>query len=423
MGNSVLSDSASSHRTGPFFGWYLASAGGLMSLCYGFFLAYGFGAFLPHILEDTGWTRAQAGGVYGILGAEISVLAPLFGYIITRFGARKPLLIGSILAAAGLLWASKMDSLAIFYLSFGLAGLGFSTFQFGPTAVIANWFDKKRTLAMGIIFAGPAMSGLLLPLLHWGLTHYGWREMMAFTGAVTFLLCAPLSLLFRFTPEPYGYQVDGEPPVVGESEQQDTDEAAAPKVSFKTLIYSREYWLLAGLYLVAVVGFSGTLPHMLVYFKDVGIDGSLGALSFSFFAVVSVISRIGGGYLADRYGKRKVIQAGLIGLSIGLIACGFISQAWHLIFFVLLVGPGVALLTPTLPALTAEVFGPRSFALAFAYVMVPGVLLSIMAPATVGWIADTYGSYRLAFLICGGMVFVGLPLAWLVPEKRSPMIN
>ena len=412
MSHRVLRTPVGKPPRGPFFGWYLAFAGCLMSLCYGFFLAYGFGAFLPHILEETGWTRAQAGGVYGILGAEISVLAPIYGFVIARFGARKPLLIGSILAAAGLLWASRMESLLTFYLSFGLAGLGFSMFQFAPAAAIANWFDRKRTLAMGIIFAGPAMSGLLLPLLHWGISHHGWRDMMAVTGVITLVVCMPLSLLFRFSPQSYGYQVDGRLAV---SDKPELEQASQRKVSFKMLVGSQEYWLLAGLYLVVVVGFSGTLPHMLVYINDIGIDGSLGALSFSFFAVASVVSRIGGGYLADRYGKPRVILVGLVCLGFGLIACGFISEAWHLAFFVLLVAPGIGVLTPTVPALTAELFGPRYFALAFAYVMVPGVLLSIVAPAFVGWVADAYGSYRPAFLIGGCLALMGLPLAWLLP--------
>ena len=224
-----MSDVDTTPRQGFFFGWYLPIAALVLVLCYGLFLVYGFGVFLPEIIKETGWSKAQAAGVYGVLGAEVGLLAPIYGVIVDRFGSRKPMVIGSALSAVGLLLLSQVESLVSYYACFTLAGLGFGVYYFGPMAAIANWFKKNRALCMGIVLSGAGASSLLLPLLQSLVSDYGWRATMLGTGVATFLVCVPLSLLFRFRPEPYGYTVDGLPPSQ-DSNSDETDQTTSSNI-------------------------------------------------------------------------------------------------------------------------------------------------------------------------------------------------
>ena len=402
-----------------FFGWYLPFAGCLLALCYVIFTLIGFSVYLPHILAETGWSRAEASGVFGILGAEVGLLAPLYGFIVNRFGARGPTVIGSILGALGLMLASQAHSLLFFYFSFGLAGLGFAVYYFGPMASIANWFDKKRTFAMSIVLTGASLAGLLVPALSSAVNDYGWRQTVLAGGVITLLLCVPLSLLFRFRPEPYGYTVDGLP---ASTEQAATNEQApqeAPRVSIRGLLRLPAFWLLMLLFVVANLGFSGILPHLLLFFQDVGLPEKIAALSFTFYGVTSLLGRLSGGVLGDRFDKRRVAATAFALLGVGFVGMSFTSEPWHLVFFVLLMAPGFGMASPVIPSLVADTFGAKPFPIIYSLAIVPGTVITLFAPATVGWSADTFGSYQFAFYSAGGLALLGVLMALKLPAPAE----
>ena len=404
----MLSEMAASRpRGGLFYGWYLSLAGAVLYIVYAGFMGYGFGALLPAILEETGWSRAEASAIYGILGAETGLLAPLFGAIVTRFGTRIPMFLGCLIAGVGLLWMSRMDSLGSYYAAVALAGLGFGVYTFGPLAALANWFDKKRSLAMAIVLTGASLSGLMVPLIYWGVSVYGWRDTVAFAGLVNLLLCAPLSLLFRYRPEPYGYQVDG----LTNASAPKTGNASAPPLltEIKVVLKTPVFWLLVVVTLAYMLGYNGLLPHLLQFFQDVGIPGDTAALSFTLFAVTSTLGRLGGGMLGDRFDKRKVVAGCCLVLGCGTLASAFIAELWHLAFFLLLFAPAYAALTPVLPSLVTDIFGARRFALVYALLLVPTSLVIMTAPGIVGWIYDALGSYQVAFFVAAGFSWLGIP--------------
>ncbi len=406
-----------------FYGWYLPAAALVMTLCYGIFLIYGFGVLLPSIIEETGWSRAEAAGVYGILTAEVGLLGPVYGTIISRFGSRVPMIFGSVLGGVGLMLMSRSNTLIMFYASFAASAAGFGVFYFGPTAAITNWFKKNRGLCIGIVLAGSSLSGAFLPVLQWAVDSFGWRETLMMGGGITILLCVPLSLVFRFRPEPYGYTVDGDTKSVVTS----ADGAASSKLSLEDSYYTKlanlvkhkSFWFLICYYIVINVSVTAIFPHIVVYFKDVGIAEATTALVFSAYAIVSIISRIGGGAIGDRYNKRYTLAIASFILALGMFGTGFISSTWHVIFFVLLIGPAFSVTLSVVPTLVADVFGARAFAIAFSWIMLPGMLVSLVGPGTVGWLADVNGTYRYAFLGLAVIILSSVPMILKVAESSK----
>ena len=61
-----------------------------------------------------------------------------------------------------------------FYVAFLTMAVGGSLAGFlSITTAIVNWFDRKRSLAMGIALLGTAVGGFLLPLVVLALEHWG----------------------------------------------------------------------------------------------------------------------------------------------------------------------------------------------------------------------------------------------------------
>ena len=362
-------------RRGPFYGWYIAISGGLLFLFAGVALIYGFSVILPDIVADTGWGAAAAGGVYGVLAAVTGLLSPVFGLLIDRFGPRSITVACSSLAGLGLCLFSQAESLLTYYLSFTLAGFGFSVYYFSPNATLAHWFDKRRTLAMGVVVSGSALAGVFMPALGEAVAAYGWRNVVLGFGIATYVVCVPLSLTFRKDPEDYGYAVDGQPRLGNRGIRQ--VDPGTFKFSVMKLVKLPTFWLFAGLYFAANFGFASLLPHAVLSFAQGGIAYETSALAFSYYAIACVFAGIVGGILGDTFDKRWIIAFGNFALAIGLLGSGFATEGWHLTTFVLLVGPGYSILLSVLPSLLAEVFGARLFP--------PGVRLCVFP-----WLGSRY---------------------------------
>ncbi|MBA4394463.1 MAG: hypothetical protein C0407_13000, partial [Desulfobacca sp.] len=133
----------------PFSGWMVLI--GLMVTYAGLCgdMTYAYGVFLPSMSETFHWSRSALSGPYVLFFLVGGLLGPMAGLCVTRFGARKIMILFNIVAALGLFGMSQVKELWQVYLFFGImAGLGIAFAEFIPiTTVINNWFIRRRSLA------------------------------------------------------------------------------------------------------------------------------------------------------------------------------------------------------------------------------------------------------------------------------------
>lgn len=402
-----------------FFGWYIVAATMGLNAFVGGTLYYGFGVFFGAMLDEFHWSRAATALAYGVLALEGGAMAPLFGWIVDRWGTRGPLLIGTAIGAMGFLLLSRTDSLAMFYGGFALAGLGFGVYWTAGLAATANWFRAKRGRAMGLSMVGYGLSGLLVPALAWGVGVYGWRTVLVAIAVGAVALCLPLCLIVRHRPEPYGYVVDGLRLSSRDAAfEQGPGDVLHREVTATEAIRSRTFWICATVYTTSYLPFAVVLPHMLTYLGEVGIDPGAALLAVTGLSVGSIAGRLGGGYLGDLLDKRYVLAAAHVALSIGLLSLAFVTQTWHLLIVLALIGPGYGATAPTLPALIGDVMGTRSFAQILGLTILPGTVVLFVAPSLAGWVWDSVGTYQPAWIVTAALTFAGAPLALCIRPGR-----
>ncbi len=117
-----------------------------------------------------------------------------------RFGARKIILIGTILAGIGFIIFASAENVWIFALGYlGFVSLGATmAFQDSATAMVVMWFSRYRVRAISIREAtGNLGSTILIPLMTLMIAVYDWR-VAAFMGAGAYLvLILPLIPLLK----------------------------------------------------------------------------------------------------------------------------------------------------------------------------------------------------------------------------------
>src|SRR5881275_2720093 len=165
---------------------------------------YGLPFFYDFMVRDFGWSRAQVTS-----GNAISklIVGPLFGFfagwLVDRFGPRRLMIAGIVMAGVALIGLGAIRSLAGFYLFYLCNALG--NVCGGPLpnqVLLSRWFTAARGRAMGFAYLGIGIGGALVPFLAvWLAGAVGWQGALVDIGGVNILVALPLELVVRESPE------------------------------------------------------------------------------------------------------------------------------------------------------------------------------------------------------------------------------
>ena len=146
------------HQPQFYYGWIIVGVA-LVSMAFWLGIRSSFSVFYVALLEEFHWTRAGSAGVQSMALLIYTLLAPLVGALIDRFGPRRVVVPGILVLALGLVLCSRIETLNQFYLFYGVVlGTGITCIGIITySAILAHWFEKKRGLASGI-----AVSGILM---------------------------------------------------------------------------------------------------------------------------------------------------------------------------------------------------------------------------------------------------------------------
>ena len=138
-----------------------------------------FGVFLKPITESLGVGRGVFSSALTLHGVIAAFALPVIGWLVDRWGARRILLPGIFVyalatASYALIQASPLVLTFLIFAATGFFGGVGSPIPYA--AVIAEWFDRQRGLALGVGMAGVGLGVALMPQLAAVLiSTVGWR--------------------------------------------------------------------------------------------------------------------------------------------------------------------------------------------------------------------------------------------------------
>ena len=203
------------HGRPVFYGWWVVTAGSLLSTLAGGFYIHGFSAFLRPLAEEFDVGYATATLVFAAAAGSEAVLGPIVGYLIDRFGSRRVMLAGIPLYAAGFFLLSLAPSLLIVFIAVAaVISPGVNMGVFAPTATaVSHWFHRRRAVALSIATVGFGVGGLLVSFLQYFIDAYDWRVAARAAAVVIIVVGFPVALfLMRNRPADEGLVPDGGPP-------------------------------------------------------------------------------------------------------------------------------------------------------------------------------------------------------------------
>lgn len=86
-------------------------------------------------------------------------------------------IVGGLIAASGFIISSRVNSIEVMYLTFGvISGIGLGLCYVTAVVSVAFWFDKRRTLAVGLAACGTGIGTFVYaPLTQFFIEEFGWR--------------------------------------------------------------------------------------------------------------------------------------------------------------------------------------------------------------------------------------------------------
>src|SRR5262249_29229020 len=126
-------------------------------------------------------------------------LVPLQGYLAERFGPRKLLVSGGILASLGWIINANTSALGILYAAQVLAGCGSGIVYSISMGNALKWFPDRRGLAAGLTAAafGAGAAATVRPV-RWAILHHGYEQAFLWFGLGQALVIILAALVMHF---------------------------------------------------------------------------------------------------------------------------------------------------------------------------------------------------------------------------------
>ena len=387
---------------------------------------HGFGNFIIPLSRDFGWSRTTISAIFSVARLESGLLGPLEGWAVDRVGPRRLMVVGIPLMGIGYIAMSRIDGLlAFFFVYVFMISLGSSLGVSTPiTAAVANWFNKRRGLAFGIMWSGVGIGGLFVPAIGWLIESYEWRNASMMVGLFIAVIGLPIAAVMRHRPEQYGYYPDGRIP----DEVRNSSQAPRPilpdlsgEFTAREALRTSSFWFLSLSIMSRSVVSGGIGLHFVPFFVDLGASNITAAALAGSVGLMSIPGRFGLSALGDFVNKRYVMCASLALMSVSII---FMARAQSvsavipvLVAFAAAQG-GISVIPQSL---IADYFGRRSYATIQGFRSTIQMLGIIAGPIISGYVFDTTGSYEYAFLGFSAAAILSMVLVFMAKPPVKPV--
>ncbi|XP_066592507.1 uncharacterized protein [Prorops nasuta] len=140
-------------------------------------VSFSFGLLYIEFLHEFGASKSKTAWIGSLFMAVPLLSGPVMSALVDRYGCRNMTIVGGLVSGLGFVLSCFSNTIEVMYLTFGVvAGLGLGLCYVTAVVSIAYWFDKKRTLAVGLGACGTGIGTFVYaPMTTFFIEEYGWR--------------------------------------------------------------------------------------------------------------------------------------------------------------------------------------------------------------------------------------------------------
>jgi MFS family permease len=388
------------------------------------------GVVLYTMVTELHWTMTAAGFSFSVLGLACGLSSPLPAVCLKWFGGRTTLVLGCVLLLVGFVIASGSHSIAAFYLSMLLLGIGFSLAGNMPGVyLLAEWFEIGTSRVIGYYLMFGALGAACGPLIVEAIVsgHGGWRghwRWMAVAAGVIAVYClAFVRDVQRNSHATPGHSKPGEHSSLPDERAAMgvvRDEKADARWSSRAAIFTWQFFLVAASMTFTMTTVTTYSSVVVTHLVNLGATPAAGAVTLSVIAIAATVVKGGAGRLCELIPSAYILAAGLLCQALGSVllayaGSGLLQVAGAITFGV---GWGLAYVAGTVVLL--DFFGGTTGAKILSIVWLVSTAAAA-GPLAAGMIADRVGSFVPIFLVFAAfLVVLAVPVSFMrAPVRRT----
>ncbi|ODT36835.1 MAG: hypothetical protein ABS55_05020 [Lautropia sp. SCN 70-15] len=406
-----------------FYGWRMVIAGSALQFLQGGLMMQAFGAYVAVLTTERGWSKTALSGAAALQSVESALIGPALGWLVDRVGEHRLIQLGIVIFGLGLIAMGSVDTLAGFYGAVLLVALGSSLAgYFTINIALIHWFERQRARALSSAGLGLALGGLFVPVVAASITAFGWRATAIGSGVLAIAIGWPLARVFRGRPDALGMRIDGASAQTAAATDAPapTHTDVTPGLTARQALRTGAFWLLSAGHGIALFAVTSVNVHAITHIKEgLGYSVAQASLVITLMTGAQIGGVLLGMAVGDRYDKRWICAACMLGHGFGLLMLTYASGSAMLAAFALLHGMAWGLRGPLMQAIRADYFGRRSIGMIMGLSSVVIAVGQVGGPLVAGAFADLTGDYRLGYTLLA-VLALGGSFAFLL--ARPPVL-
>jgi MFS family permease len=359
----------------------------------------------PLFLDSHGASEMEISTVISLSSLATTALMIPVGFLMERIGKKRMLLIGLLIWTATPVFigsARNWRIVAPLYMFYNLAEVFVGPARMTMIAEYAT--PESQATVFGIMSMDWAVGGIVSPPLSGFLAERsGWHLTFQVAAIVMALGLVPAFML-------------------KDKKEGGTQEE---RVSASN-IFRREYLTTISLFFMFSCALStgqSVVSTMLPIFLKNQMDLSLSSIGIFFTgsSVLSLMSQVPGGWLADRYGRKRVILAFLLPIPFIFCTWAMVSDWVAMLVLYSLFAGCLGMMGSASLALMSDSFPSELKGAAFSVRMTGGRMGSIVGPLLGGYLYSSL-SPKSPFIAAALLFFIGIPLVYLIKEKPNQSV-
>lgn len=330
----------------------------------------------------------------------------------TRIGRRKPwMLVGAPLAAIFFIGIPAMGSVIGIMFAILLTNIGMALFRAPTVALLGDLFpSQQRSTANGIINLMGGLGAILAFLIGGILYSFGHITPFIFGSAMLLLAIGVVLLFVR------------EPKSPSKSETSAVGKGLIANLREITSSSDRSGLLILLAILCWFLGFNALETWISSFGRfSLGIEPGRMSILVSGLALMFVIFAVPSGLLATRFGRKRIIVIGIIGLTLLFLYGMLVMNEFMLIALLMPAGFFWALINVNSLPMVYDVGGDKRIGAFTGLYYFASNVAAVAGPQIVGILIDlTGGNYRIMFAFSAFfMVLAGLFMLQVREKKLS----
>ena len=337
--------------------------------------------------------------------------------LINRFGFKRTIILGVILAGGANYLLGWVSSLWLFNILGTLRGIGTGLLAWVPLTIVINeWFSEKHGLVTSVVLSFSSITGAIFsPVFSNLIDSLGWEQSYRIMGILIVLFALPAILVpFTLDPRDSGYLPygtdDSEKGRAREREVVKRDEQRDVSLFLFVLLF------IFTLFQTLLIGVPQHFPG---FAQSLSYSSDMGATMLSIAMVSSIGFKLGLGYVSDHWGPVRSTVSILVLIAVSSVILLTFELVPLLYVGAFLFGAAFSIPSVSVTLLTKEFFGRYNFTRLYPILAFSTSLGGAISLAAVGFIYDFTGSYAPAFAVALGINLVNILILLFISNQIS----